>query len=151
MATSSDAEARADVERAVDAETSSEIDRIIDRWDALHRVTAFLGSHNVEGWIEYWMWEVVEGTKPWPFWMEPNEQVLSDMRFLRNEADSWFSFDLESGKWGPVPLEQWVEHVKTCSYRDAQDRCAAFYKTKKEKEVLPGQSTGVEVGEQKAR
>ena len=132
-------------------EPIDDVDRVLERWDAYHRVTALMQAHNVEGWIEYWMWEVLEGTKRWPFWLEPSGAILADMRLIRDEAGIWFAWDLEAGKWEPVSLDEWIRRAKASTYRDAQTRCLEFHKKEADKEVLLSPSPeGVEVGEQKA-
>ena len=67
--------------------------------------------YTCEGWIEYLLWETIEGTRDRPFMfmdLLPDDE-LEDLKALRDEVKVWLSW--QNNKWNPVPIKQWREHA----------------------------------------
>jgi hypothetical protein len=67
--------------------------------------------YTAAGWIEYLLWETLEGSRPKPFlFLDPlAESELESLRALRDEAKLWFVW--QKKKWNPVPVDTWREHA----------------------------------------
>lgn len=74
--------------------------------------------YTAEGWIEYLLWETLEGTRDRPFvFLEPlPEDEIESLKALRDEAKLWFAWT--NDRWNPVPIDQWREHTKTRTAND---------------------------------
>jgi len=122
-----------------------------DYQEAFERIVAYVSPHQCEGWIENWFWDVVHGRRPWPFWLEPDEQILGDMHVLLDQARVWFAWSFTRQVWGVVRVAIWAEHAKRNGVAEAQNMCADFQRRigrareKKEKEAQP---SGVVVEEE---
>lgn len=90
---------------------------------ALDRIGAYLLATGTQGWIEYWFWDVIEGRRPWPFWLDVDESIRSDMLALRNGPQVWFTWSFTRRAWQPVHLHSWLGHVKKYGVLEAQNRC----------------------------
>jgi len=114
---------------------------------ALDRVVAFLAPHNVEGWIEYWLWDALEGRRPWPFWLDW-DPIRPDLNLLRNEAQMWFEWSLARKTWRLIPVSLWAEQVKRGGVIEAQRVCALVEgrkdRARQEKELQRGLQLGIE-------
>lgn len=95
---------------------------------ALERVGAYFSTSGAEGWIEYWFWDVVEGRRPWIFWLDADDGIRADMLALRDEARVWFTWSFTRRVWEPVRLAVWREHAAKHGFDEAQNRCADFQK-----------------------
>ena len=74
--------------------------------------------YTAEGWIEYLLWETLEGTRDRPFaFLEllPSEE-MEVLQALRDEAKIWFFW--QNAKWNHVPIAKWREHVATRTAND---------------------------------
>jgi hypothetical protein len=70
------------------------------------------------GWIEYLLWETLEGTRSKPFvFLEPlTPEELEALRALRDEAGLWFFWQNE--KWNPTAIADWRSHTSTVKAED---------------------------------
>lgn len=125
-----------------------------DHQKAFERIVDYLAPHQCEGWIEYWFWDVMQGRRPWPFWLDPDEGILADMHALLDDARVWFAWSFTRQVWGVVRAAVWAEHAKVNGVVEAQDMCADFQRkvararATVEKEVP---APGLVVEEQKRR
>ena len=83
------------------------------------RFLEIANRYTAEGWIEYLLWETLEGTRDRPFvLLDPlPEDEIESLRALRDEAKLWFVWN--NDRWNPVPIAQWLEHAKTRTADDA--------------------------------
>jgi hypothetical protein len=84
-------------------------------------VTEFISiatKTNAEGWIEYLLWETVEGLRDRPFkLLEPmSDEEMDVLRLLRDEAEIWVAW--VKGQWCTVPIEDWRQHAAARSADD---------------------------------
>ena len=82
------------------------------------RFIEIANRYTAEGWIEYLLWEVVEGLRDRPFpLLDPlPADELASLQALRDETKIWFYW--QQGRWNHVPIAQWKEHA---SKRTAND------------------------------
>jgi hypothetical protein len=86
------------------------------------RITAYFSPYgDCAGWIEYWMWDVAQCLRPWPFWLEYSEPLEVDLITLRDQAKVWFAWDFSKRAWQMVRVAVWVEHTKKYGVLEAQD------------------------------
>ncbi len=86
------------------------------------------GRYTAEGWIEYLLWETVQGTRDRPFMLlDPlSEEDMAVLRALRDEAKIWIFW--KKKKWNPVPIQEWMAHVATRTANDVRDELHAGVK-----------------------
>lgn len=89
------------------------------------RFLEIANRYTAEGWIEYLLWETLEGKRDRPFpFLEPlasDEQEA--LRALRDEANIWFAWS--NNRWAPVPIDQWRAHAEQRSAKDVCDELHA--------------------------
>lgn len=70
-----------------------------------------LGSFNAKGWIEYALWETLEGKieRPFPFFDPLTDEELDVLRLLRDEVGEWVWW--EGDVCRTVSIEEWRAHA----------------------------------------
>jgi hypothetical protein len=83
---------------------------------------ALADKYTAPGWIEYLLWETLEGKRDRPFkLLEPlAPEELEALRALRDEAKLWFFWEAE--RWNPVSVEEWRKHTSSVSADDVLQR-----------------------------
>lgn len=84
-------------------------------------VAAFIelaNRYSAEGWVEYLLWETLEGERPKPFaFFDPlTSEELESLRALRDEASLWFFW--QNNKWNPTAIADWRHHTSTVKSAD---------------------------------
>lgn len=76
------------------------------------RFLEIANRYTAEGWIEYLLWETIEGTRDRPFvFLDPlTEDEIASLQALRDEAKLWFLWGAKG--WQYVPIAEWREHAK---------------------------------------
>ena len=76
-------------------------------------------QYTAEGWIEYLLWEVLEGVRERPFKFLPplEEEDRLTLVCLREDLGQWFFW--KDGQWYFLPVDQWAVHAKSVSSDDA--------------------------------
>ena len=86
---------------------------------------AFLQIANrymAEGYIEYLLWEVVEGLRDRPYvFLDPlPPEEMEVLRSLRDEAKLWFYWG--DGRWSHCPVDEWRQHASVCTAKEVMNR-----------------------------
>lgn len=76
--------------------------------------------YTAEGWIEYLLWETLEGTRDRPFLFldSLSEEEMDLLRVMRDEVGIWVTW---RESWLIVGVEEWRSHVKTRTANDVLD------------------------------
>lgn len=84
--------------------------------DLRERLTAgfieLASRYNAEGWIEYLLWETLEGKRDRPFrLLDPLRKMEMDLlRSLRDDAQIWIFW--QDGQWCHVSIEDWRPYAE---------------------------------------
>jgi len=115
---------------------------------AFQRVVAYFWPYGVEGWIEYWVWDLVMGRRDWPHGILSSEDLIVDLHQLIREAKVWFVWSFSRQVWGVVPLKVWIWHTKTTNYLEAQEKCRVFQErfARVKEEATRQKASGVKEG-----
>lgn len=86
--------------------------------EILVRVLDYVLPLESEGWVEFLLWEIVEGIRTPPFFWPPlSESLFHDLEALRDDVRIWPVWD--GASWGYVPIDEWIHRAAECSAWDA--------------------------------
>lgn len=77
-----------------------------------HAAVTLADRYTAPGWIEYLLWETLEGTRdrPFKFLDELTAEETKVLRRLRDEAKIWIVWD--NNQWCQVEIDAWRKHAE---------------------------------------